>query len=145
MRDDADREKRLDGLRRTVEVYGWRLHAFVLMTHHDPLFVEAPEANLSAGMQHYNGSYTRGTSIVGIDVRAICFRDDSKGISLRRRAARNCSEPFNDWNKCSLISDPGLTTDRKRKAGGRVQPQRHNDTKGQIESGFGGRCWARHG
>jgi putative transposase len=24
--DDADREKRLDWLRRTVETYGWRLH-----------------------------------------------------------------------------------------------------------------------
>ncbi len=58
MRDDADRQRRLDWLRRTTEVYGWRLHAFVLMSNHDHLFVETPEANLSAGMQHYNGSYT---------------------------------------------------------------------------------------
>ena len=58
VRDDADRHKRLDWLRRTVEIYGWRLHAFVLMNNHDHLFVETPEANLSAGMQHYNGSYT---------------------------------------------------------------------------------------
>jgi REP element-mobilizing transposase RayT len=58
VRDETDREKRLDWLRRTVEVYGWRLHAFVVMSNHDHLFVETPEANLSAGMQHYNGSYT---------------------------------------------------------------------------------------
>ena len=58
VRDDADREKRLDWLRRTVETYGWRLHAFVLMNNHDHLFVETPEANLSAGMQFLNGSYT---------------------------------------------------------------------------------------
>jgi REP element-mobilizing transposase RayT len=58
VRDDADRAKRIDWLRRTVETYGWHLHAFVLMTNHDHLFVETPEANLSAGMQHYNGSYT---------------------------------------------------------------------------------------
>jgi REP element-mobilizing transposase RayT len=35
VRDDADREKRLDWLRRTVETYGWRLHAFVLMRNHE--------------------------------------------------------------------------------------------------------------
>jgi putative transposase len=58
VRDDRDREKRLDWLRRTVETYGWRLHAFVLMRNHDHLFVETPEANLSAGMQYLNGSYT---------------------------------------------------------------------------------------
>ncbi len=58
VRDDADREKRLDWLRRTVETYGWRLHAFVLMNNHDHLFVETPQANLSAGMQFLNGSYT---------------------------------------------------------------------------------------
>ena len=56
--DDADREKRLDWLRRTVETYGWRLHAFALMRNHDHLFFETPEPNLSAGMQYLNGSYT---------------------------------------------------------------------------------------
>jgi len=58
VRDDTDRRKRLDWLRRTVETYGWRLHAFVLMGNHEHLFVETPEANLSAGMQYLNGSYT---------------------------------------------------------------------------------------
>jgi putative transposase len=57
-RDELDRQKRLDWLRRTIETYGWRLHAFVLMPNHDHLFVETPEPNLSAGMQYLNGSYT---------------------------------------------------------------------------------------
>ncbi len=57
VRDDADREKRLDWLRRTVETYGWQLHAFTLMSNHDHLFVETPEPNLSAGMQYLNGGY----------------------------------------------------------------------------------------
>jgi REP element-mobilizing transposase RayT len=58
VRDDDDRTRRLDWLRRTVETYGWHLHAFVLMDNHDHLYVETPEANLSPGMQHLNGSYT---------------------------------------------------------------------------------------
>ncbi|MBN1852520.1 MAG: hypothetical protein JW829_07335 [Pirellulales bacterium] len=29
VRDDADREKRLDWLQRTVQMYGWRMHVFV--------------------------------------------------------------------------------------------------------------------
>ena len=58
VRDDIDRRKRLDWLRRTVETYGWRLHAFCLMTNHEHLFVETPEGNLSAGMQYLGGSYT---------------------------------------------------------------------------------------
>jgi len=58
VRDDQDRAKRLDWLQRTVEIYGWRLHAFVLMTNHEHLFLETPEPNLSAGMQFLNGSYT---------------------------------------------------------------------------------------
>ncbi len=56
VRDDADREKRLDWLRRTVETYGWRLHSFVQMDNHDHLFAETPQPNLSAGMQFLNGS-----------------------------------------------------------------------------------------
>ena len=58
VRDDADRQRRLDWLQRTVETYGWRLHAFVLMTNHEHLFLETPEPNLSAGMHLLNGSYT---------------------------------------------------------------------------------------
>jgi len=58
VRDDIDRYKRIDWLRRTVETYRWRLHAFVLMTNHEHLFVETPEANLSAGMQYLGGSYS---------------------------------------------------------------------------------------
>ena len=58
VRDDGDRAKRLEWLRRTVETYGWDLHAFVLMTNHEHLFVETPEPNLSSGMQYLNGSYT---------------------------------------------------------------------------------------
>lgn len=58
VRDDADRKRRLEWLERTVETYGWRLHAFCLMDNHEHLFVETPAANLSAGMQFLNGSYT---------------------------------------------------------------------------------------
>ena len=54
VRDDIDRRKRLDWLRRTAGIYRWRLHAFALMTNHEHLFVETPEPNLSAGpaIQH---------------------------------------------------------------------------------------------
>jgi len=58
VRDDADGQRRCEWLARTVEVYDWRLHAFCLMRNHEHLFVETPEPNLSAGMQHLNGSYT---------------------------------------------------------------------------------------
>lgn len=33
------------------------VHVYVLMTNHHHLFVEAPVANLSRGMQYLNGSY----------------------------------------------------------------------------------------
>ena len=58
VRDDHDRQKRLEWLRRTVETHGWSLHTFLVMTNHDHLFVQTPEPNLSAGMQYYNGSYS---------------------------------------------------------------------------------------
>ncbi len=58
VRDDADRQRRLDWLERTVQTHGWRLHAFALLTNHEHLFVETPEPNLSAGMHLLNSSYT---------------------------------------------------------------------------------------
>lgn len=57
--DDADRQKRLEWLGRAVEQYGWKLHAFCLMTNHEHLFVQTPEPNLSAGMKLLNGAYTQ--------------------------------------------------------------------------------------
>ncbi len=44
VKDDRDRSRRLDWLRRTVETYGWHLHAFVLMNNHDHLYVETPQS-----------------------------------------------------------------------------------------------------
>jgi hypothetical protein len=35
-RDDLDRQRRLDWLQRTVEMYGWRLQAFVLKNYRPP-------------------------------------------------------------------------------------------------------------
>jgi hypothetical protein len=40
--DDADRSRRLEWLRRTLQTYGWRLHAPTLMTTPEHLFVETP-------------------------------------------------------------------------------------------------------
>jgi REP element-mobilizing transposase RayT len=57
-KDDRDLRRRMDWMARTVRTYGWRLHAFVLMTNHDHLFVETPAPNLAGGMQYLNGGYT---------------------------------------------------------------------------------------
>ncbi len=57
-RDDMDRQRRLEWLQRTVDSYDWELYAFCLMSNHDHLFLATPEANLSAGMQFLNSSYT---------------------------------------------------------------------------------------
>lgn len=59
VRDDMDRRRRLEWLQETVVRYGWRLHAFVLMSNHDHLFVETPQSNLSLGMKLLNGAYTQ--------------------------------------------------------------------------------------
>ena len=58
VRDDSDRQRRVDWLQRTVATYCWKVHAFVLMTNHDHLFLETPEPDLSEGMQFFNGSYS---------------------------------------------------------------------------------------
>ena len=73
VRDDADRSKRVEWLRRTVETYGWFFHAFVVMTNHDHMFVQTPDPNLSAGL------------IDVIVVLAISFRGVSRLTSLRQR------------------------------------------------------------
>ena len=58
-RDDGDREMFLAVLGRTVSLFRWRLHAYVLMTNHFHLLLETPEPTLSRGMRQLNGVYTQ--------------------------------------------------------------------------------------
>ena len=58
-RDDVDRREFLSVLGRTVTIYGWRLHAWVLMGNHYHLLVETPEPTLSRGMRDLNGVTTQ--------------------------------------------------------------------------------------
>lgn len=58
-RDDADRTVFLSILGRTVALFRWTLHAYVLMGNHFHLLVETPEPTLSRGMRQLNGLYTQ--------------------------------------------------------------------------------------
>lgn len=58
-RDDEDRREFLRLLGRAVELFGWKLHAFVLMGNHYHLLVGTPEATLSRGMRQLNGDYAQ--------------------------------------------------------------------------------------
>ncbi len=58
-RDDTDRLRFLAILGRTIESFGWKLHAYVLMNNHYHLLLETPEPTLSRGMRELNGIYTQ--------------------------------------------------------------------------------------
>lgn len=58
-RDDRDRKVFLAMLARTVELFSWRLHAYVLMGNHYHLLLETPEPNLSRGMHRINAVYSQ--------------------------------------------------------------------------------------
>jgi REP element-mobilizing transposase RayT len=56
-RDERDRLRFCEALAKSVELFRWRLHAYVLMDNHYHLLVETPEPNLGRGMQWLNTSY----------------------------------------------------------------------------------------
>jgi REP element-mobilizing transposase RayT len=56
-RDDRDRHHFCQLVGKTVEVFRWKIHAYVLMDNHYHLLIETPEPNLSRGMQWLNVSY----------------------------------------------------------------------------------------
>ena len=58
-RDETDRKFFLKALGEVCGMTGWRVHAWVLMSNHYHLFIETPEANLSAGMKWLQNAYTR--------------------------------------------------------------------------------------
>ena len=53
-----DREHFLELLAELPERYRFRLHAYVLMDNHYHAVLQTPDANLSAGMQWFHGSYS---------------------------------------------------------------------------------------
>jgi hypothetical protein len=56
-RDRRDHEHFNRTLRKTVEMYGWRVLIWVHMTTHVHLLVRTPEPNLDAGMQRTKSCY----------------------------------------------------------------------------------------
>ncbi len=57
-KDDADRERFLEGLAERVEQYNIRLYLFVLMANHFHLVFETPDAHCSKFMQSLSTAYT---------------------------------------------------------------------------------------
>lgn len=55
--DDLDRDRWVETLRSTVELFRWHLYSFTLMTNHYHLFLSTPDPNLSKGMRELNGGY----------------------------------------------------------------------------------------
>jgi REP element-mobilizing transposase RayT len=58
--DDVDREKWTDLLDRVATRCRWRVFAWVLMGNHYHVFLQTPDANLSAGMHDLNSGYVSG-------------------------------------------------------------------------------------
>ncbi len=56
---DEDRELFLQTLGEACAMTGWRIHGWVLMGNHYHLLLQTPEANLVAGMQWLQNTYTR--------------------------------------------------------------------------------------
>lgn len=61
--DDDDRRFFLKTLAEACGMTGWRVHAWVLMGNHYHGLIETPEANLVAGMQWLQNTYTRRFNI----------------------------------------------------------------------------------
>jgi putative transposase len=62
-RDDIDRNIFIATLGQTCDRTGWIVHSYVLMRNHYHLLLETPEANLSLGMQWFQGTYAQRYSI----------------------------------------------------------------------------------
>jgi REP element-mobilizing transposase RayT len=57
--DESDHQQFLTTLGEVCLRCGWRVHAYVLMGNHYHLLLETPGANLVAGMQWLQGTYTK--------------------------------------------------------------------------------------
>lgn len=58
-KDDEDRKKFLEILKRVNERFNWICHAYCLMNNYYYIIIETPDGNLSKGMRQLNGVYTQ--------------------------------------------------------------------------------------
>ncbi len=95
--DDDDRYAFIAALSETVGRFGWRCHAYCLMSNHYHLLIETPQSNLSRGMHFLNGVYTqrfnrrhrrRGHLLQG-RYKAILVERDSHLLELARYVVLN--------------------------------------------------------
>jgi putative transposase len=57
VRDDADRQRLIEGLEQAVIRYGWEIPSYVVMGNHLHLLVKTLRPNLGAGMQSFLSGY----------------------------------------------------------------------------------------
>ena len=57
-RSDKDREKFLEILQRSLEIYNIKVYSYVLMRNHFHVLIKTPLGNLSHFMRHFNITYT---------------------------------------------------------------------------------------
>jgi REP element-mobilizing transposase RayT len=94
---DEDREIFFKVLSHVVDRFGWKCHAWCLMTNHYHLMIETPKGNLSKGMRQLNGVYTqrfnRSHSRVGHvfqgRYKAILIEKEAYLLELCRYIVRN--------------------------------------------------------
>lgn len=120
-RDDADRREFLRLLGRSVELFGWKLHAWVLMGNHYHLLVGTPEATLSRGMRQLNGDYAqhfnkrhgRDGHVFQGRFKAILVQREAHLLEVARYVVRNpvragmVASP-GDWEWSSFRATAGL-------------------------------------
>lgn len=119
--DDQDRREFLRLLGRSVELFGWKLYAWVLMSNHYHLFVGTPEATLSRGMrqlngdfaQHFNRRHGRDGHVFQGRFKAVLVQRESHMLEVARYVVRNpvragmVASP-GDWPWSSYSATAGL-------------------------------------
>lgn len=92
VRDDCDREQWLKLLDRVAVRCGWRVFAWTLLDNHFHIFLQTPEANLSAGMHDLNSGYAsafnrrnnRSGSLFQGRFKSVLVENDSHAVELTR-------------------------------------------------------------
>jgi putative transposase len=120
-KDDEDREKFLEILKRVNERFNWICHAYCLMNNHYHLIVETPDGNLSKGMRQLNGVYTqifnrrhnRGGHIFQGRYKAILIQKESYLLEVCRYVVLNpvrakVVEKPEEWKWSSYRATAGI-------------------------------------